>query len=112
MWGSWPNPAPAVQPTACAYRCRSCANNSTKTLTCRVVNRRYTKPHEIIGRFVDFLMCHHSKRIKNDQHLQGLKWRAFFTTASVPGAIPQQEGCSRRFSRINRIAALTVAEVC
>lgn len=36
----------------------------TNTLTCRVVNKRYTKPHQIIGRFVDFLLCYYSKRIK------------------------------------------------
>jgi hypothetical protein len=36
----------------------------TGTLTCRVVNRRAGTPNRIIGRFVDFLLCYHSKRIK------------------------------------------------
>jgi hypothetical protein len=39
-------------------------DTDTKTLTCRVVNKRYARPHEIIGRFVDFLLCYYSGRIK------------------------------------------------
>ena len=36
----------------------------TRSLTCRVVNRRYGTPHAIIGRFVAFLLEHYRKRIK------------------------------------------------
>jgi len=36
----------------------------TRTLTCRVVTKRYGTPHRIIGRFVDFLLEHYRERIK------------------------------------------------
>lgn len=36
----------------------------TRTLNCRVVNRRYGTPHAIVGRFVDFLLEHYKKRIR------------------------------------------------
>lgn len=36
----------------------------TRTLTCRCVNRRLGTPHQIIGRFLDFLLRYHSLRIK------------------------------------------------
>jgi hypothetical protein len=36
----------------------------TRTLTCRVVNKRYGTPHRIIGRFLDFLLEHYGSRIK------------------------------------------------
>jgi hypothetical protein len=37
---------------------------ATRTLTCRVVNRRLTRPHRIVGRLVDFLLCRYRNRIK------------------------------------------------
>ena len=36
----------------------------TRTLTCRVVNKRFGTPHAINGRFVDFLLEHYKRRIK------------------------------------------------
>ena len=36
----------------------------TMTLTCRAVNRQYGAPRRMIGKFVDFLMRHHSNRVK------------------------------------------------
>ena len=52
----------------------------TGTLTCRVVNRRAGTPNGIIGRFVDFLLRHHSKRIKliaffRFEKMGSLTWR-------------------------------------
>jgi hypothetical protein len=37
-------------------------DTQTRTLTCRVVNKRYGPPHGIIGRFVAFLLEHDRKR--------------------------------------------------
>ncbi len=39
-------------------------DTATRTLTCRVVNKRLATPHRIVGRFVDFLLCRYSTRIK------------------------------------------------
>jgi len=39
-------------------------DTDTRTLTGRVVNKRYGTPHKMIGRFVDFLLHRHSRRIK------------------------------------------------
>lgn len=36
----------------------------TMTLTGRIVNKRYGRPHQIVGRFVEFLLRHHYRRIK------------------------------------------------
>ena len=36
----------------------------TRTLTCRVVNRRDGTPHAIIGRFIDFLLENYKDRIQ------------------------------------------------
>jgi hypothetical protein len=36
----------------------------TRTLTCRVVNKRYGTPHAVVGRFVAFLLEHDGKRKK------------------------------------------------
>jgi hypothetical protein len=39
-------------------------DTETRTLTCRVVNKRLGTPHRIVGRFVDFLWEHHADQIK------------------------------------------------
>jgi len=36
----------------------------TRTLTCRVVNKQLGSPHQIIGRFVDFLLRNDDGRIR------------------------------------------------
>jgi hypothetical protein len=36
-------------------------DTQTRTLTCRVVNKRDGTPHEIVGRFVSFLLDHDRK---------------------------------------------------
>jgi len=37
---------------------------ATRTLTCRIVNRRLARPHRIVGRLVDFLLYRYRSRIK------------------------------------------------
>jgi hypothetical protein len=39
-------------------------NQTTRTLTCRVVNRGQGKPGAILGQFVTFLLAHHRARIR------------------------------------------------
>ncbi len=39
-------------------------DQTTRTLTCRVVNRGRGKPSAIIGQFVTFLLAHHKVRIR------------------------------------------------